>query len=224
MPTFRTPPRAAAPDHADPTICRAYWDAVTLLDAGWQLCRLRFDSFTRAAVLDLHTPTHRALKVTGTEPMSAIPFREAFRVIRLAEAVTSLGRRGGDLLGDLQWLLASHLQTQRLPQPRRDHVPDPTLSAQPVALRTAFWLLATLVAGYGWQVTNLGEEVAGGGFIADIPDDDVTAVFPSAITVDDTTTAAQLARLIPRLNHSCVAYLRQVQPHTLIVAYNDISA
>lgn len=225
MSTFRTPARPAAPDHADPTIRRAYWDAVTLLDAGWQLCRLRFDTFTRTAVLDLHTPTHRAIKVTGTEPLSAIPFPDAFRVIRLAEAVTSLDRHGGDLLGDLQWLLAGHIPTtRRIPQPRRDHVPDPALNAQPVALRTAFWLLATLVAEYGWQISDLGEEVAGGGFIAEIPDDDMTAVFPSAITGDDTTAAAQLARLIPRLDHSCRSYLRQVQPHTLIAAYNDISA
>lgn len=222
MTTFRAP-AVSAPEHADPTIRRAYWDALTLIDAGWQLRKLRFDSFTRTAVLDLHTPTHRAMTVTGAEPPSAIPFRHACCVIRLAEAVTNLGQRGGDLLGDLQWLLASHLHTRRIPQPRRDHVPDPSLTAQPVALRTAFWLLATLVAGYGWQITDIGDEVAGGGFIAEIPDD-LTAVFPSTTACNDTTAAAQLARLIPRLDRRSLHYLRQIPPRTLTAAYNDVSA
>lgn len=223
MTTFHTPV-VPEPDHADPTVRRAYWDALMLLDAGWQLRKLRFDSFARTAVLDLHTPTHRAMRVTGTEPAAAIPFREACRVIRLARAVTTLGQRGGDLLGDLQWLLASHIQAPgRIPQPRRDHVPDPALTTQPAPLRTAFWLLATLVADYKWQVTEIGEDIAGGGFIAEIPDD-LTAVFPSTTAGDDTTTAAQLARLIPRLDRRSLNYLRHIPSHTLIAAHNDVSA
>lgn len=42
--------------------------------------------------------------------------------------------------------------------------------------RTAAWLLARLVGKYGWEIQHLGEDIAGGGFIANIPGD-VQAIF-----------------------------------------------
>ncbi|MCT7373008.1 hypothetical protein [Mycolicibacterium llatzerense] len=226
MTTYRTPVVPGV-DHVDPTIRRAYWDAVTLLDAGWQLRKLRFDSFARTAAIDLHTPTHRAVTIHSTGIAPALPFAETARAFRLACAVASLGQRGGDDLGDLQWQLTEHIRSTSLnPLARRDRIPDPNLIAnrdhQPVNFRTAFWQLATLVADYGWHVSNIGDEIAGGGFIADIPND-LTAVFPASMA-DDGTTAAQLAQRIQKLDRRSLDYLRRATPTTLAAARRIIGA
>ena len=63
--------------------------------------------------------------------------------------------------------------------------------------RIAAWLIARLVAKYGWSVQHLGEDIAGGGFIADIPGD-VRAIFPATMEYDGTAAAA-LARMMPTL-------------------------
>lgn len=227
MTTYRTPAFPGTDTDVDPTIRRAYWDALTLLDAGWQLRKMRFDPFAGTGAIDLHTPTHRALTIPSTGSMPTLPFAAADRAIRLAGIVATLGQRGGDHLGDLQWLLSEHVHaTTRTPQARRDQIPDPTLIAhrvhQPANLRTAYWLLATLVIDYGWLISDLGDPIAGGGFIADIPDD-LTAVFPASMQLDG-TTAAQLARLIPKLDPRSLDYLRRIKPSDLAAARHAIGA
>jgi hypothetical protein len=188
------------------------------LDAGWQLRKLRFISSTGASAIDVHTPTHRGLTITNTDPAPALPFASTTHAVRLANSVADLGQRGGDLLGDLQWVLTDHLkQTTRSPQPRPDRIPDPVLIEQrrhqPLNFRSAFWLLSTLVCDYKWQISQIGDDLAGGGFIADIPND-VIAVFPASMAADG-TTAATLARLIPNLDRVSRDYLRRAHPMTL---------
>ena len=76
----------------------------------------------------------------------------------------------------------------------------PTLPAgqQPMTrARTAAWLLARLVGKYGWEIQHLGEDIAGGGFIANIPGD-VQAIFPAFMEYDGTAAAA-LARMLPQV-------------------------
>lgn len=227
MTTFHTPAVPGLDHETDPTLRRAYWDALTLLDAGWQLRKMRFDSYTRTAEIDLHTPTHRGLTIPSTGTVPTLPFVDADRALRLAQAVATLGQRGGDYLGDLQWALSTHLPSpMRQPRSRDDQIPDPNLAAQrthqPLNLRTAFWLLATLVVDYGWLISDIGDPIAGGGFIADIPDD-LTAVFPASMHLDG-TTAAQLARLIPQLDPRSRDYLRRITPAALTAARHAVDA
>lgn len=205
----------------DPIVRRAYWDALTLLDHGWQLRKVRFQIGTGLGALDVHTPSHRAVTILSANPTIALPFPGADRAHRLAHDVATLGHRGDDSLTDLQWALSDQIKSTSLtPQPRRDMVPDPTLSKnrahQSINLRTGFWMLATLVVDYGWHVSNIGDEVAGGGFIADIPSD-TTAVFPASMALD-ATTAAQLARLIPKLKSDEREYLRRLTAADLAAA------
>lgn len=220
-------------DHLDPAVRRACWDALVLLDAGWQLRKLRFISSTGASALDVHTPTHRGLTITSTDPSHpyalphpgedgthspALPFASTPHAVRLANAVAALGQRGGDLLGDLSWALTDHMKTAtHSPQSRPTRIPDPVLTRQrrhqPPNFRTAFWLLSTLVCDYKWQISHLGDDLAAGGFLADIPND-VIAVFPASMAADG-TEAATLARLIPHLDRFSLDYLRRTHPVTL---------
>lgn len=206
-------------DHLDPAVRRACWDALVLLDAGWQLRKLRFDSLTATGAIDVHTPTHRGLTITSADPAPTLAFTSTSHAIRLTHTIADLGRRGGDLLGDLTWVLTDHLKqtTRAAPLPRPDRIPDPVLIEQrryqSPNFRAAFWLLSTLVCDYKWQVSHLGDDLASGGFLADIPHD-VIAVFPATMLADG-TVAATLARLIPRLNRLDLDYLRRTSPATL---------
>jgi hypothetical protein len=211
---------ATVPDIAsdtDPEIRAAYWDALALIDAGWQLRKLRYIALTGAGALDVHTPTHRALTITSTNKLPHLELPGAHIAARLAETVGTLGRQGGDRLGDLTWLLSDSVRSPRPTPPRRDHIPDPALSRQPANLRTAFWLLVTLVCDYEWQVSHLGDAVADGGFIADIPAD-VTAIYPATSSPDGSAGTA-LARLIPTLDHASLHYLRRANDNPATLAH-----
>jgi hypothetical protein len=65
-------------------------------------------------------------------------------------------------------------------------------------------------------VHHLGEDIAGGGFIADIPDD-VRAIFPATMEYDGTAAAA-LARLLPTLQAPDLALLKNLDYRALWAA------
>ncbi|MDZ4269526.1 MAG: hypothetical protein U1D00_28245, partial [Mycobacterium sp.] len=82
--------------------------------------------------------------------------------------------------------------------------------------RTAAWLLARLVGKYGWDIQHLGEDIAGGGFIASIPGD-VQAIFPATMAYDGTAAAA-LARMLPQVRAAEVRLLTRVNYQALWAA------
>lgn len=198
--------------------------AVALLDLGWKLRKLHYSPATGAATLVVHTPTRRALTITSADhsprpPVVGAPVVGLSLAVQFADAVAELGRRGGDALGDLTWLLAENVGSTAAIPLRRDAIPDPALRRQTLTLRTAFWLLSELVCTHRWDVTHIGEEIAGGGFIAAIPGD-VTAIFPASIPADGTPGAA-LAASIPRLDPVGLDYLRHINPWALTRAHTD---
>lgn len=188
----------------------AYWDAVTLLDAGWMLRFLRYIPTTGAGIVIAHTPTHRGVSISSTDRRQPFVQEYASVVQRLAESVAELGAGPGDRLSDLTWLLQglNAGRSRCTPAVRRDQIPDPRLQVQPPNLRAAYWMLGVLICDYHWQITDIGDPIAGGGFIADIPDD-LTAIYPGGIPADG-TAATTLARLIPLLDQGSLHYLRQV--------------
>jgi len=210
IPHSPTLPEIAGGD--DPTLRVAYWDAIALLDAGWQLRKMRFVAATGAGAVDLCTPTHRGVTVESTDRARRhLNLPNSHLAVRLAQAVAILGARGDDSLADLSWQLSAHSPGPKpLVNFGHAHIPDPELSRQPVNLRTAYWLLTVLVCDYQWRLHSLGEEYVGGGFIADIPRD-LTVIYPASTTPDGTAAAA-LARLLPSLDPSSLHYLRLLDP------------
>ncbi|KAA1248216.1 hypothetical protein F0Q45_21825 [Mycobacterium simiae] len=189
----------------------AYWTVLDLATFGWHPKRLQFDAHIATAFVTAHSPARRTVTVSwdlrgNRTARQQVPSRAAARrLLELARLVASLGQHdaetGEDWLTQLCWLVQG-----KVGSPHRHHRnwrctdPLPTLAAseQPATRgRAAAWLIARLVAEYGWSVNHLGEDIAGGGFVADIPGD-VRAIFPAAMEYDGTAAAA-LARMIPTL-------------------------
>lgn len=199
-------------DDQPPTeVIEAYWLAVDLADHGWHAKRLEFDAHTATAFVTAHAPTRRTVTVSwdlrgNRAARQQVPGRTpARRLIELARTVASLGQNdaetGEEWLTQLCWLVQSQVGS-----PHRHHrnwrrceaLPTVAADQQPMTrARAAAWLIARLVAEYGWCVHHLGEDIAGGGFIADIPGD-VRAIFPATMEYDGTAAAA-LARLLPQI-------------------------
>ena len=198
-------------DQPTAEVVDAYWTAVDLAAYGWHAKRLEFDAHTATAFVTAHTPTRRTVTVSwdlrgNRRARQQVPGNApARRLLELARAVASLGQNdaetGDEWLTQLCWLVQSQVGS-----PHRHHrnwrrgeaLPTVPAGQQPMTrARTAAWLLARLVGKYGWTVRHLGEDIAGGGFIADIPGD-VTAIFPAAMEYDGTAAAA-LARMLPSL-------------------------
>lgn len=208
----------------------AYWMAVDLAAYGWHLKRLAFDAHIATAFVTAHAPTRRTVTVSwdlrgNRAGRQQVPGRAVSRrLIDVARAVASLGQgdaeTGDDWLAQLCWLVQWQVGS-----PHRHHRswcrtdPLPTLPAsdQPMARgRAAAWLVARLVAEYGWCVHHLGEEIAGGGFIAEIPGD-VQAIFPAGME-DDGTAAAALARMLPGVQAQDLRALANLDYRTLWAA------
>jgi hypothetical protein len=145
-------------------------------------------------------------------------------VVRLVATVALLGQRDDHALERLAWYLTAHsgqrrsrLVTCLLGQ---IGIPDPALREQPRTLRMAFWLLSALVCESGWLVTDLGSDVAGRGFVADIPGE-ITAIFPANMARDG-SYGAELACLIGGLSPTALDYLRSHNVHTLTQAWTQV--
>jgi hypothetical protein len=213
-------------DQPPAEVINAYWTAADLTDHGWHLQRLTFDVDTFTAFVTARSPTRRVVTLSWDLrghriSRRQVPGREAMFLLKLAQDVAHLGTHdaetGEDLLSQLCWLVQSREQGTRHHRGWRRTSILPTVSEQPQPrARVAAWLIARLVAKYRWQVRHLGEDIAGGGFIAEIPGD-VLAVFPATMD-DDGTAAASLARLIPKLGHRDLAVLRNLDYRALWAA------
>ena len=208
----------------------AYWMIVDLAADGWLPRRLDFDAHIATAFVTAVAPTGRAATVSWDlrGPQAArqqVPNRlAARRLIALARAVAHLGQAdaetGDEWLTQLCWLAQWHVRPAHRHQDHwRCSDPLPILSAQEQPMtrgRCAAWLIARLVGEYGWHVSDLGEDVAGGWFVADIPGD-VQAIFPAAMEYDGTAAAA-LARMLPTLQCQDLHLLRDLDYRALWAA------
>ncbi|RFZ63019.1 hypothetical protein DE4576_04958 [Mycobacterium marinum] len=188
----------------------AHWTAVDQVACGWNPKALEFDPHAATALVAATTPTGHTVTVswdlrdndaarqqwTG----QASPNR---RLDELVRAVASLGQEdaetGDERLTQLCWQVQWHLGSAHRHQRNwrsNDQLPTVPAADQPMTQEgAAGWLIARLVANYRWRISHLGEEIAGGGFIAAIPGD-VPAIFPATMQYDG-TAAAGLARMLP---------------------------
>jgi len=90
------------------------------------------------------------------------------------------------------------------------HIPG-MISQPPRPVRVAYWWANALQA-QGWRLRALGDQLAGGGFIAEIGvvgDESVWVVFPRDMP-DDGTEASALANYLQRLTYDQRNYLRRL--------------
>ncbi len=90
------------------------------------------------------------------------------------------------------------------------HIPG-MICQPPRPVRVAYWW-ANALRAQGWRLFALGEQVAGGGFIAEIGldrDESVWVVFPRGMP-DDGTEASALANCFQRLTFDQRHYLRRL--------------
>ena len=90
------------------------------------------------------------------------------------------------------------------------HIPG-MISQPPRPVRVAYWWANALQA-QGWRLHALGDQLACGGFVAEIGlvgDESVWVVFPRNMP-DDGTEASALANFLQRLTHDQRNYLRRL--------------
>ncbi len=210
MSTAPTPRADADLAGVSPAVRDAYRTLEGMHRSGWRLHNIEFDTETSTATITAETPTHRRVTVdwnraTGQIDRHQVNGSAAVFLVKAAHDVAYLGhadntgpRRGQ--LDELRWL-AQGLAGRPRPAIRPCHDPIPGLPAerQPSAqCRAAAWLMARLVGDYGWRITAVGEDIAGYGFIAELPGD-VLAVYSAGMDADG-TPGGDLARLLPRLD------------------------
>lgn len=202
-------------DQPDSTIRTAYWDGVALIEAGWTLRGLDYDPAFGINVA-AESPNHRMVIATcntaggfadETQRCGAGQLQQQFTenlaaAVGCHEHTDALTR-----LDQLRLLLQAYAGPTVRPELRGHDVPGIAHCAQPRrAMRACFWLLCTLECGYHWKLSNIGEDVAHGGFIADIPDEPL-AIYPRGMRPDGSDagllahtlaalTSAEMARMV----------------------------
>ncbi len=189
-----------------PDVVAAYWDGVALSKLGWSLHKVDYLPGGDVAVVSADSPMHLRVKATsGHQHHLAPETTPAGELLlhRLADGAAELGnhdqRCHTDRLSALQMLLGAHVARKARPV-TLSFAPLPGLPKgwQPLpGVKSAVWLMCTLSCRYGWHLSDLGTDVAAGGFIADIPGE-CTAVFPASAP-NDGSESALLARAIGRL-------------------------
>jgi hypothetical protein len=218
LPTDAQPPEA---------VIDAYWDAITLIEKGWQLTRFDYDARIGSGTVSALTPGGRAITVGHRLHGKAgrhhgVQFRGPLG--DLARKVAGLGvldcRRGDDeLLTALRWLVQSRAKAPHRPEapPQIGRLPTLPAAQQPTpSVRAAAWIIAALVVEKHWRIACVGQDVAAGGFLAEVPGE-VLAVYPSTMAADG-TSAATLARLVGRFSHHECALLERLDYHALYAA------
>ena len=135
--------------------------------------------------------------------------------------MNSLGQQGysqpdsagwADETADMMALLGGSrlLRPPRSAERNSAHIPG-MICQPPRPVRVAYWWASALQA-QGWRLCALGEQLAGGGFIAEIGlvgDESLWVIFPRNMP-DDGTEASALANFIQRLTYDQRNYLRRL--------------
>lgn len=199
--------------HAQPLagIRPLYWWARELRRRGDTLVDLRFDTFTKAATVTVRLASYQVVTVVRRHDNKAALPHDLPTLI--AEGVWRLGSLGwtaelaavAELLGRLGLIIAA-VPAKRCTRPVPGWVTQPDR-----AIRTAYWW-AVALKHHGWKLYACGNDVAAGGFIAEIPN---TAggmdlvIYPGGMP-DDGTEASALANHLGRLDTSQRRIVKQL--------------
>jgi hypothetical protein len=225
-------PRSASIDELPASVVEAYRSVDMLHNQGWTLRALEYDTACGIGTVVAQSPWRRVVRVSW-DGLQHKWFRQqvpeelsALVLLKLAHDLVELGRQDAQSNDDLLDLLRmmvpvmSRRPDRRGPRSwvRSDPLPTMSAAGQPaVRCRAAAWLLARLIGKYGWRVSEIGRDIAGGGFIAEIPGDAVLAVFPAGMPFDG-TAASVLAGLLAQLSLRELAVLVRLDYRALWAA------
>lgn len=165
---------------------------------------------TLTAVVTVRLPSHRVIQIVRDFSTLHEP---ADLPAVLAEAIWRLVRTGwADETADMLTLLRdAHLVVPPRSAPRNT-APIPGMITQPPRpVRAAYWWASALQAA-GWHLHALGQPLARGGFIAEIPDESgesILVIYPRN-TPDDGSEASALARTLQWLTFDQRRYLARL--------------
>lgn len=179
------------------SIRQAYWYGVRLHNYGWLLRSIECltDTPTCTVEVVLQTPTHRATVYRAdrtTKVATELP--EMFALSVRSVAIDGGERAVAELRRQLRPLLTEHRR------PALHHA-----SLHHSHLQIARAAAYALIDEHRWILSGVGSEIAGGGFIADIPADTI-AVYPAGMAGDGTPAGA-LAHAIGNLAADQIAML-----------------
>jgi len=193
-----------------PEVRPLYWWARDLQARGCLLQSVHYSPSEPAAVVSVRLPSHRVVHVLRNGSNQSAP---TDLPTVLAEAVFQLA--SGGWVDEINNILALLRNSRLLIQPQpasRSYAHIPGFISQPARpVRVAYWWANALQAR-GWRLSALGDLVARGGFIAEIPEGlgpPVWAIYPRGIP-EDGTAATALANSLQRLTFEQRRYLERL--------------
>lgn len=213
-------------DHQLPDdVVAAYWVAMELAEKGWGFKEFDYDPASDTATVAAFSPGGRAVTVrqSMSQPLADHPAVDR-GLAELARAVARLGYqdRGHGvevLLTELRWVVQAGIKRPIRQQIRcrTDKLPTLPAAEQPRGqVRVAAWLIAHLVVNKRWHIAALGEDIAAGGFIAEIPGEGLY-IYPAGGNGDGTPGGA-LAGMLESLTAQGIATLAALDYRALYAA------
>lgn len=198
----------------DDAAAAAYRVALDLAEKAWSLKKFDYDPDTDTATVAAFSPGGRAVTVhkSVSQPRPDHPTIER-GLAELARAVARLGHQdrscGAEvLLTELRWVVQAGIKRPIRQQIRCRTNKLPTLpdAEQPRAqVRIAARTIAHLVVNKRWHITALGQDIAAGGFIAEIPGEGLY-IYPAGGNGDGTPGGA-LAQMMESFGAHDIATL-----------------
>lgn len=195
----------------DPVVRPLYWWARELAAGGSVLRALYYVPHICTAGVAVQLPSYRVLDIARSQAGELLDPVDLPHV--LAESVWRLGVSGWakEIDNMIPLLRGMGLMVPIRAVPRcSTHIPG-LVRQPPRQVRVAYWWVQTL-RNHGWQLHEVGQPTAGGGFIAQIPSDGgepVVIVYPYGMD-DDGTAASALANSLRRLKPEERGYLRRL--------------
>lgn len=204
-------PLVASARQPDPAVRPIYWWARQLADHGAVLRVMSYSPQNSEAAVAVQLPSYQVVEIRRGSTDELLDPVDLPHV--LAEAIWRLGVTGwGKEIADL----VSRLRGAGLLIPRRsvprcaDHIPG-FVHQPPRRVRVLYWWAQTL-RNYGWVLHEVGQPVAAGGFVAQIPGEQgesALVVYPHGMD-DDGTAASALANALGRARHDERRCLRRL--------------
>jgi len=183
-----------------------YWWAQALNRQGYVVRRVWFGPKSMTAVVVLELPSHRVVELVR-RPQDTSAARDLPSL--LLEAVWRLSASGW--VRDLAGVVGLLDRAAPLAPLTVCEQCIPGVRVQPERLVRVLYWWARRLLGHGWRLEAMGDVVAGGGFIAQIPGPGgpLLVIYPSRMRHDGTEAAA-LANSLHRLSRPQRALLAQL--------------